>query len=508
MADERTKKQFRPEILWSSVIAIPLQKEIDQTPEQQRHVVIDLNLDCRGGRDNAKEKVRQIIVDIGAHYDEAKNKISDQYVFAQLTGTEIRELVRRDQTQEMPGVSRVSPTAPGPGATDDKPKFVRMTRMSDGDLRQPREEHAIYRIWPDFEVNALISKSISTVKADAAQKSFSAFGDGIVWAVMDTGIDRSHQHFKTYDTLKLPPPIEHRDFSGTGDPLSDKKGHGTHVAGIIAGGMRTVDAANGIIVATVGEQMGENDQHHRTFESLPEISGIAPRCKIVSLRVLDDNGAGVVSNLIAAINYVQELNGYGRRLLIHGVNMSLGYDFDPEWFACGQSPLCVEVDRLVRSGVVVVVASGNSGFTLKQDIAQNVFAAGEQLTINDPGNADLAITVGSTHRDMPHTYGVSYFSSKGPTGDGRLKPDLLAPGEKILSCAAASKLPSQQEIDDFARADRRAASARRPPRRRRPTAHCRRSDPLPRSASTARRRRRRRSPVRRWVSRRDCRAAS
>ena len=47
---------------------------------------------------------------------------------------------------------------------------------------------------------------------------------------------------------------------------------------------------------------------------------------------------------------------------MHGVNLSVGYDFEPEWFACGQSPLCVEVDRLVRSGVVVVVAAGNSGF--------------------------------------------------------------------------------------------------------------------------------------------------
>jgi subtilisin family serine protease len=64
-------------------------------------------------------------------------------------------------------------------------------------------------------------------------------------------------------------------------------------------------------------------------------------------------------------------------------------------------------------------------------------AAGLDLTVDDPGNAELAITVGSTHRDMPHLYGVSYFSSKGPTGDGRMKPDLLAPGEKILSCEAA-----------------------------------------------------------------------
>lgn len=62
------------------------------------------------------------------------------------------------------------------------------------------------------------------------------------------------------------------------------------------------------------------------------------------------------------------------------------------------------------------------------------------LTINDPGNAELAITVGSTHRDSPYTYGVSYFSSKGPTGDGRLKPDLVAPGERITSCAAGKAL--------------------------------------------------------------------
>ena len=58
------------------------------------------------------------------------------------------------------------------------------------------------------------------------------------------------------------------------------------------------------------------------------------------------------------------------------------------------------------------------------------------MTINDPGNAERAITVGATHRDAPHAYGVSYFSSKGPTGDGRRKPDLVAPGERITSAAA------------------------------------------------------------------------
>ena len=70
------------------------------------------------------------------------------------------------------------------------------------------------------------------------------------------------------------------------------------------------------------------------------------------------------------------------------------------------------------------------------------------LTINDPGNAELAITVGATHRDMPHIYGVSFFSSKGPTGDGRAKPDLVAPGENILSCAAGQKLAKANVPED------------------------------------------------------------
>jgi serine protease AprX len=162
----------------------------------------------------------------------------------------------------------------------------------------------------------------------------------------------------------------------------------------------------------------------------------ASRCKLVNMRVLDADGFGEVSSLISAIAKIQEINGYGRRLLIHGVNISVGNDFEPEWFACGQSPLCVEVDRLVKSGVVVVAAAGNSGYGTLSTVFTGDVKMSMDLTINDPGNAQLAITVGSTHREMPHTYGVSYFSSKGPTGDGRLKPDLVAPGEKVISCAA------------------------------------------------------------------------
>src|SRR5581483_1605027 len=84
-------------------------------------------------------------------------------------------------------------------------------------------------------------------------------------------------------------------------------------------------------------------------------------------------------------------------------------------------------------------AAGNTGYGYTETQARGAVAAGLTLSINDPGNAERAITVGSTHREMPHTYGVSYFSSKGPTGDGRPKPDLVAPGERILSCQSSSK---------------------------------------------------------------------
>ena len=164
---------------------------------------------------------------------------------------------------------------------------------------------------------------------------------------------------------------------------------------------------------------------------------MAPKCKVVSFKVLDANGDGETSTIISALQEISRINDNGRDIKIHGVNLSVGYPFDPEWFACGHSPLCNEVNQLVATGVVVVVSAGNTGYGWNQDFSgESTTAAGLDVTINDPGNADRAITVGATHRDSPHQYGVSFFSSKGPTGDGRLKPDLVAPGERILAPAA------------------------------------------------------------------------
>jgi len=111
------------------------------------------------------------------------------------------------------------------------------------------------------------------------------------------------------------------------------------------------------------------------------IRGIAPQCRLLSLKVLDANGRGKSSAVIEAIAAVQKLNDFGRRIVVHGVNLSLGYPFMAEWFACGQSPLCAEVNRLVKSGVVAVVAAGNSGYGSIGALSGSITAAGLPLTI-------------------------------------------------------------------------------------------------------------------------------
>ncbi len=276
------------------------------------------------------------------------------------------------------------------------------------------------RIWQDAEKSALVVRSAATVHAPTAWRGYDALGQRIQWAVLDTGIRPDHPHFAQWEnvaavwdcTVHAPDPIGNNDQDPRG-PGIDRQGHGTHVAGVIAGRF-----------PGPGRLAGDD-----------EPSGMAPMTKLHSYKVLDDDGRGRDSWIIKALQHIEELNRSAGDLVIQGVNLSLGGDFDPEVYACGHSPLCNELRRLWRQGVVIVTSAGNLG-SLTVEAGSRRVRLNLDLSIGDPANLDEAISVGSVHKSDARLYGVSYFSSRGPTADGRFKPDLVAPGERIVSARA------------------------------------------------------------------------
>jgi serine protease AprX len=200
----------------------------------------------------------------------------------------------------------------------------------------------------------------------------------------------------------------------TGDPsVGDAFGHGTHVAGIIAG---NTTAARSVTPLFTG--------------------GLAPGVQLVNVRVLGPDGVGRTSDVIAGIQWaIANRARYNIRI----INLSLGH---PVMEPAATDPLCEVVEQAVQAGIVVIAAAGNDGVT----------ADGRMILggINSPGNSPWAITVGSLN-----TWGtvkrsddtVTSYSSRGPARfDGTVKPDVAAPGNKIVSLeASGAYIPSEYE---------------------------------------------------------------
>ena len=397
-----------PELVADSVVSRPLHERMQRASEERIGVVIELRVRFEGGMAAAADHVRSLIGSIAG--PGAPIQTTGSYITTALTTREISALVSQD-SQDTVLEDQKTTTAPAPRG-------------------------AIHRIWPNFEIRALTIRTIIATKCQAAHRSFNATGTDIVWAVLDSGIDSTHGHWAKHGNLD---GQLHRSFVSAKDEdaLIDDAGHGTHVAGILAGEQVSADDKPPLRAASWYHD-GEGDTHLRGMP-LPQVSGMAPACRLISCKVLRADASGDITALLAALRYIQELNDNGRDLQVHGINISVGHPFDPSWFAAGRTPVCREVDRLVHAGVVVVVAAGNTGFGYARDPVGRPMRLGFDMTINDPGNAELAITVGSTSCS-PHTSGVSYFSSKGPTGDGRMKPDIVAPGERVISAAAGALL--------------------------------------------------------------------
>ncbi len=298
---------------------------------------------------------------------------------------------------------------------------ARLTRSEIEQLRARFAGLNIERVWRNAEKRALISQSSDTVHCATAVAGYGAGGRNIGWAVLDTGIRADHPHFALHQNIKgqwdctrRGAPVFHKPGTKECDAL-DGNGHGTHVAGIIA-----------------GEYSFGSGKSAANGERAERFAGMAPETALYGFKVLDDRGNGNDAWIIKALDAIADLNERAGTLIIAGVNLSLGGNFDPSVYGCGHSPICQELRRLWGQGVVVVLAAGNEGYALLQ-AAHGEIPSNMDLSIGDPANLDEAIAVGSVHKSNPHTYGVSYFSSRGPTADGRPKPDLVAPGERILS---------------------------------------------------------------------------
>lgn len=227
-------------------------------------------------------------------------------------------------------------------------------------------------------------------------------GSGVTVAVIDSGIDDKHMDFKKGASVDRVDLIE--------TVARDGYGHGTHVAGIVAG---SGDSFNGNSGKKKNEEPLENPSR-----------GIAPGCTILALRVLDEDGSGLTSTVIEAIEYaISQQQAQNIRVL----NLSLGH---PVFESYLSDPLTLACAAAVEAGIAVVASVGNNGSSDGNP------AYG---TVNSPANAPWVIGVGASKGNGTVSRSddeVAAFSSRGPTPiDGIIKPDLVAPGYGIISTA-------------------------------------------------------------------------
>jgi serine protease AprX len=264
---------------------------------------------------------------------------------------------------------------------------------------------SIFRIHYDRPAAKFDARTSLTVGSAAVNQSMGLTGAGIGVAVIDSGVTTWHDDL-TSRSGALYPYGDQRvsafvDFVNGALTPYDDNGHGTHVAGLIAG--------NG-------------------YDSHGQKGGVAPDANLVSLKVLDANGVGTISNVIAALEWVLANHAtYNIRV----VNLSVGAAIRESYWT---DPLTLAAKQVVDAGVVVVSAAGNFG--------KNAAGLPQYGGVNAPANAPWVLTVGASSTNGTVTRlddTMASFSSRGPTYlDWSAKPDLVAPGVGMVSLADAS----------------------------------------------------------------------
>jgi serine protease AprX len=255
---------------------------------------------------------------------------------------------------------------------------------------------AVSRIASDRPTIATDDRTNQTIEATAVRQAYGYDGTGVGIAVIDSGVFATHADLA--DGSGASRVVQFVDFVNNATTPYDDYGHGTHVAGIIAG--------NG-------------------YDSSGARAGVAPGARLVALKVLDANGRGSISDLIAAFDYVlANKDLYSIRV----VNVSIGAGV---YESADVDLLTLAAKQVEQAGIVVVAAAGNNGTN---------GGATQYGGITAPGNAPWVLTVGASNHEGTTDRSddiVATFSSRGPTVvDYLAKPDVLAPGVGIESLSS------------------------------------------------------------------------
>ena len=238
-------------------------------------------------------------------------------------------------------------------------------------IHELEQDPEIVRIYRDQPVRALLDSALPIIQVPRIEL-LGLDGQGMRICIVDTGIDATHPDFqgRIADVADL-----------VGEGPADENGHGTHCAGIAAG------------------SGAASEGRYR---------GVAPGATIFSTKVLRRNGQGMMSDVMAGIDWAVEQG-------VQIISLSLGGSGSSD----GDDALSEICDAAVASGVIVCAAAGNEGPSSR--------------TIGSPGAARHVITVGaSTDEEI-----IAHFSSRGPTADGRSKPDIVLPGHHVTAARGA-----------------------------------------------------------------------
>ena len=279
---------------------------------------------------------------------------------------------------------------------------ARAGRMPNALLKRLADDPNVKRVHLDREAEALVARASATIGATTARAQYGYSGAGIGVAVIDSGITPNHLDLSIANG-KGQRVVAFVDFVNGRTTKYDDWGHGTHVAGIVAG--------NG-------------------YESRGTREAVAPQANIVALKALNGTGKGRISYIIAALDWAV---AHKAQYNIRVINMSLGAGVFESYLT---DPLTLAAKHAVDNGIVVVAAAGNLGKAANGNPQYGAITA--------PGNAPWVLTVGASstmgttdRRDDT----IALYSSRGPTMiDFMSKPDLVAPGTGIVSLSAPNSL--------------------------------------------------------------------